>query len=638
VAVCQACQSLLHYQCDLALAGGSSILPAQGAGYIWQQGGINSPDGRCRAFDAAAQGTVAGSGAGIVALRRYDDAVASGDCIRAVIRGFGLTNDGSDKVGYTAPSIDGQARAIMTAIGMAGLDAEQLGYIEAHGTATALGDPIEVAALAQVFRSQTSKRQFCGIGSVKTNIGHLGAAAGVASLIKTVLALQHGAIPPSLHYQRPNPNIDFDSSPFFVVDGLRRWERNGSPRRAGVSSFGVGGTNAHVVLEEAPAATAAETAGEWQLLTLSAKEGAALDQTAANLSAHLYAHPSLCLADAAYTLQTGRQPFAHRRVALVRGTTAEATDVLAGGGDGAISAIASATSLPVVFLFSGQGTQHVGMGRGLYESEPAFRDNVDHCCALLRDDLGFDLRAMLYPDPGQPTEVEAAAHELAQTAVAQPALFVVEYALAQLWMSWGVRPAAMAGHSLGEYVAACLAGVFSLNDALHLIAVRGRMMQAMPPGAMLAVHLAETELVDLLRDGLSLAAANGATLSVISGPHESIAGAEKLLSGRGVSCQRVHTSHAFHSASMDPVVPALMEQVRMVRRQRPSLPYLSNLTGIWIEPEQATDPAYWGRHVRDTVRFWQNLQTLQDGQWAKSARVARLPRWRVNAGPRRGRW
>jgi len=577
VAVCQACRDLLHYQCDVALAGGSSVNVPMTAGYVWQEGGIVSPDGHCRAFDAAARGTISGSGAGIVVLKRLADALADGDRIEAVIRGFAVNNDGAEKVGYTAPSIAGQSTAIATALAMAGFDPDTIGYVEAHGTGTVLGDPIEVAALRRAFEP-AARRQFCGLGSVKTNFGHLNSAAGVAGLMKTILAVKHGALPPSLHFRTPNPEIDFASSPFYVVDRLRRWQSDGVPRRAGVSSFGIGGTNAHVVLEEAPPDAAQPSARTWHLLPVSARSAAAADRAAANLREALRSDRDIDVADAAHTLQRGRARFPHRRVLDDR------LEQLAAGDDD--------TPRPVAFLFPGQGSQRAGMGRDLYDSEPRFRERIDFCAEVLRPDLHVDLRDVLDAP-------------LLQTELAQPALFAVEYALASLLIDWGVRPAAMLGHSLGEYVAATLAGVFDVEECLHLIAARGRLMQSTPPGAMLAVF------GDFADSNLAVAAINGPSLRVLSGDLASIEAAEARL-GPG-ACKRLHTSHAFHSALMESVVEPFVERVAATRRSAPSIPFLSNLTGTWITAEEATDPRYWGRHLRETVQFARNVEVLRQG-------------------------
>ncbi|NTU79349.1 MAG: SDR family oxidoreductase [Chloroflexales bacterium] len=607
VAVHQACQSLLSYQCDMALAGGVSIFFPQRAGYLYQEGMIFSPDGHCRAFDAEARGTVSGEGVGIVLLKRLAEARADGDHIYAVIRGSAINNDGAVKVGFTAPSVEGQAEVIAMAHAVAEVDPESLGYIEAHGTGTPLGDPVEIAALSKVFRAGTSRSGFCAIGSVKTNLGHLDAAAGVAGLIKTSLALSHGLLPPSLHYKEPNPAIDFAGSPFYVNAALRPWEANGSPRRAGVSSFGIGGTNAHVVLEEAPPRTPAPSARQWHLVALSARSAGALEAATANLGRHLRDYPELSLADVAYTLQVGRRAFEQRRI-VVCGDAADAAGALEALPPARVYTQAPAGRPDVVFMFTGQGAQYVDMGRGLYEDEAPFRAAVDRCAELLRPRLGLDLRDLLFPGP---QAAEEAAARLGETALTQPALFVIEYALAQLWAAWGVRPAAMIGHSVGEYVAACLAGVFSLEDALALVAARGRLMQALPRGAMLAVALSEQELLPLIEgQALSLAASNAPRLSVISGPVEAVTALQARLGQQGVEHQLLRTSHAFHSAMMEPACAPFIGELRGLTLRAPQIPFISNVTGSWITAAEATDPAYWAAHLRRQVRFAEGLEAL----------------------------
>ncbi|MBJ6763014.1 acyltransferase domain-containing protein [Myxococcaceae bacterium JPH2] len=598
VAIHLACQSLLSGESDMALTGGTSVSFPQTAGYLYQEGMILSPDGYCRAFDADAKGTVRGAGAAVVVLKRLSDAVKDRDTIHAVILGTAINNDGSAKVGYTAPSVEGQAAVVAEALGIAGVEPGDIQYVEAHGTGTPLGDPIEVAALNQAFGGTELGAQRCVLGSLKASIGHLDAAAGVAGVMKTVLALQNRELPPTPHFQRPNPAIDFAGGPFFVTSEARPWESRGGPRRAGVSAFGIGGTNAHVVLEEAPPPSAATASRRpWHVLTLSARTPAALEAATTRLAEHLDANPSLPLADVAYTLQVGRRAYEHRRVLVCR-DTADAREALrdarrALGGSG------TNTRRPVVFVFSGQGTQHVGMARGLYESEPVFRKHLDACCDALTPRLGRDLRAVLFPAQGG-EEAEAL---LRRTELAQPALFAVEYALAQLWRSLGVEPEAMVGHSLGEYVAACLAGVFSLEDALSLVATRGRLMQALPSGSMLSVHLPEAELSPLLPSGVSIAAANAPGLTVASGPEADIVALEAALTQRGVETRRLHTSHAFHSAMMDPVLEAFSREVARVRLSPPKIPYVSNLTGTWVTEAVATDPRAWTRHLREAVRF-----------------------------------
>lgn len=566
-----------------------------------------SPDGHCRAFDASAQGTVGGNGIGIVVLKRLSEALADGDHIHAVIKGAAINNDGSGKVGYTAPSIKGQAQVIAMAQAVAGIEPQTITYIEAHGTGTDLGDPIEVAALTQAFRAGTNRNGFCALGSVKTNIGHLDTAAGVAGLIKTVMALKHKVIPPSLHFDKPNPKINFANSPFYVNDRLSEWKTNGTPRRAGINSFGIGGTNSHVIVEEAPLVESSEDSRPEQLLLLSARTISALEAATINLAEHFKQQPALNLADAAYTLQVGRKAFDQRRVVVCRDR------------DDAISALSSLDSKrvwtsaiepserSVVFMFSGQGAQYVNMARGLYESEPTFREHVDLCAELLIPHLGRDLREVLYPRAEKSAEM---AEQLQQTALAQPALFVIEYALSQLWMEWGVRPEAMIGHSLGEYVAACVAGVFSLEEALSLVAARGRLMQQMPEGDMLALPLAERDVRLFLNGKLSLAAVNGPALCVVSGPIDAVRQLETELAGKGLGGQRLRTSHAFHSEMMQPILNSFVDLVRSVNLRPPQIPYISNLTGRWITAEEATDPQYWANHLRCTVRFSEGLEQL----------------------------
>lgn len=605
VAIQMGCQSLLNYQSDMVLAGGVSAHPFQKAGYLYQQGMIMSPDGHCRAFDAQAQGTIGGSGVGVVILKRLEDALVDGDCIYAVIKGAAINNDGSSKVGYTAPSIDGQAAVILEAQALADIDPETITYIEAHGTATPLGDPIEIAALKQAFSASTQKRGFCAIGSVKTNVGHLDAAAGVTSLIKTVLALKHKKIPPSLHFEAPNPQIDFANSPFYVNTELSPWKTDGTPRRAGVSSFGIGGTNAHVVLEEAPRAEPSGTSRPWLVLLLSAKTSSALETATANLAQHL--HSELNLADVAYTLSLGRRVFDHRRM-LVCQDIEEAKSALSSPETGRVwTHFQEPGERPVAFLFSGQGTQYVNMAQELYQCETTFAESIDNCCELLKPHIGVDLRQVLYPSP---KKLATASEQLQRTAIAQPALFVIEYALAQLWMSWGVHPVSMMGHSIGEYVAATLAGVWSLADALSLVATRGKLMQEMPAGSMLAVPLSEKEAQSLLNKTLSLAAINGPSSCVISGPTEAIEMLESRLTSQGVDSRRLYTSHAFHSQMMEPILETFKQRVEQISLKSPQIPYLSNVTGTWITPEEATAPSYWAKHLRQTVRWDSGVQAL----------------------------
>jgi len=601
LAVAQAVQNLLCHGCDMALAGGVSITFPQQRGYLAQEGGMVSTDGHCRAFDSSANGTIFGSGAGLVVLKRLEDAVADRDQIYAVIRGVGVNNDGAGKVGFTAPSVDGQAAAIAMAHAAADVDARSIGYVECHGTGTPMGDPIEVAGLTAAFRLTTEDRGFCALGSAKSNIGHLDAAAGVTGLIKASLAVKSGVLPASLHVIQPNPALELPDSPFFIADHRQDWPGDDGPRRAGVSAFGVGGTNVHLVLEQAPAREAETTTRRNQILTLSARSAAALGEARNRLAEHLEAHPEQSLSDIAFTLQTGRRPFPHR-LAVAASSHAEAAEALRKKNAERAAAVTGTGDL--VFMFPGQGSQYPQMARELYAGEPVFRRTVDLCCELLKPELGLDLRKLLYPSNGGDPE------RLSATLLAQPAIFTVEYALAQLLMSWGQQPSAMIGHSVGEFAAACLAGVFSLEDALALVARRGRMMQELPGGAMLAVRLPDTEVAALARNGVCVAAINAPGMSVLAGPFEAIEALEVELERRGATHRRLQTSHAFHSGMIDPLVAPFTEAVAAVRLHAPELPYISGVTGDWVTAEQTTDPSYWARHAREPVRFADGIATL----------------------------
>jgi amino acid adenylation domain-containing protein len=606
VAIHLACQGLLGGECDMALAGGACVRIPLTGGYFYKDGGIQSPDGRCRAFDAQARGTILGSGVAILVLKRLQDAVRDGDCIHAIIKGTAINNDGSDKVGFTAPSVEGQARAIAEAQAMAGVDAGTISYIEAHGTGTTLGDPIEVAALTRAFRQTTNQTGFCAIGSVKTNIGHLDAGAGVAGVVKAVLALRHRQLPASLNFEKPNPEIDFANSPFYVNSRLVEWKSGPAPRRAGVSSFGLGGTNAHIILEEAPAIEPSGPSRPGQLLVLSARTSAALEQAAARLAAQFEQNPQLNLADAAYTLHVGRRHFSHRRILVCRDAGEAASELKAPASKRVLSRHSEHRDPAVTFMFPGQGAQQINMALELFQTEPTFRKQIDACAEILRPHLGLDLREVLYPAHAD----EAARQRINQTVIAQPAIFAVEFALAHLWMEWGIQPHSMIGHSVGEYVAACLAGVFSLEDILMLLARRGRLMQDLPGGAMLAVSLTPEEIQPLLSQELSLAAVNGKSNCVVSGPHKVVEELERLLGEKRIACRHLPTSHAFHSAMVDPVLEPLLQEVRKVRLNPPRIPFISSPTGAWITPSQAADPTYWARHLRETVQFHAGLQEI----------------------------
>ena len=651
VALHLACQSLLDYQCDAALAGGVSITVPLKAGYMAGQG-VFSADGRCRAFDEAGDGTVIGSGVGVVVLKRLSDALADGDQIHAVVLGSAVNNDGGQKVGFTAPSVDGQVEVISLAHAVAGVPAESITYVEAHGTGTSMGDPIEVAALTRAFDSPA--RGFCALGSVKTNIGHTDAAAGVAGLIKTVLALRNGEIPPSLHFERPNPRIDFDNSPFFVADRLLPWSPEG-PRRAGVSAFGVGGTNAHIILEQAPDHTASADDGGPELLVLSAKTPAALDRLAEQTAAHLEAHPELALADVAFTLTRGRKAFTHRR-ALVASSTAEAANLLRGADASRVSTHAAAEADPgVVFLFSGLGTQYAGMARELYAAEPAFREAMDRCFGILKG-LGMDLAPVLFPADAPAASHAASGMDLRAllrgtggpsesdplqgAKWGHPAMFSVGYALAELWKSRGIEPRGVAGHSLGEYVAACVAGVFTVQDALTLVVRRAALLNGIP-GSMAAVSLAEDEtraLVDAVRaEGgqLWLAAVNAPRSCVVSGTAEAVARFTERAKAEGGVVLPLAVRHPFHSGLLEPVRDEFARIVASLRRGAPAIPLAANATGTWLTASEAQSVEYWVDHLLKPVRFAACVDTLRSLAGASSGEPVMLE---VGPGAVLGSW
>ncbi len=606
VAVAQACQSLLTGGCDMALAGAVSITFPEHRGYIPQEGGLASLDGHCRPFDHRASGTVFGSGSAVVLLKRLEEAVADGDQVLAVIRGFAINNDGSVKVGYTAPSVDGQAQVIQRAQKMAGVPAASITYLEAHGTGTPLGDPIEIAGLNKAFRASTSETGFCSLGTAKANVGHLDVAAGGVGLIKTVLQIENRTIPGLLHFEKPNPHLDLANSPFYFNPELQPWQTNGVPLRAGVSAFGVGGTNAHVVVEEPPQLRPSDSGREHQLLVWSAKTPTALGTLTQSLAHHFSSNPDRNFADAAWTLQTGRSRH-HFRRALVAACAHEAAEALSSGDSPAIFRQDTPFENPgVVFCFPGQGVQSIGMGRKLYESEPVFREALDRCSRILAPALGVSLLDVTYPADSS----AEAQTRLNQTLYAQPAIFAFEYALAQLWLSWGVRPVAMVGHSVGEYVAACVAGVFSLDDALRLIAARCRLMQDLPRGSMLAIRKDEATVTALMPQStgnseldLDLAAVNSPQLCVVSGSDAAIDVFIQRLDAEKIAHRKLATSHAFHSNMVEPALAPFAEVVRSITFAAPLIPYVSTLTGKWITASEVAEPEYWTRQLRHTVRF-----------------------------------
>ncbi|MBT5903918.1 MAG: SDR family NAD(P)-dependent oxidoreductase [Opitutaceae bacterium] len=611
VAVHVAVQSLLNFECDAALAGGAAVSLPQESGYMYQEDGVMSPDGHCRPFSANARGTVFGSGVGVVTLRRLVDAVKDGDRILAVIKGSAINNDGAVKAGFTAPAVRGQADVIGEALANAGVSADDISYVEGHGTATPLGDPIEVTALTQAFRESSARTGYCALGSVKSNIGHLDAAGGIAGFIKTVLALHHRELPATLHFEEANPKIDFAGSPFRVQAEHSIWAApaEGGPRRAGVSAFGVGGTNAHVILEEAPAA--APVVGptrKHELLVISARTEAALQTATEALTKTLSAEPDLPLGAVAQSLREGRRAWEHRRV-VVATDTAAAVEALAKLDPTRVATgEVEAGTREVAFLFPGQGAQTIDMGRELYATEPVFRAALDECVSLFQAQLEIDLLVVMYPPEGADrAEVEA---RLRRTELAQPALFAVEYALAQQWQAWGIKPAVMLGHSLGEVTAGCVAGVFSLADAVRMVAARGRLMQALPEGAMLAVTLAPADVKPYLTTTLSLAIVNGPRACVVAGPSDEIAALEDTLREAGVMARQLPTSHAFQSQLMEPMVEPFLAEMRNVKLTVPAIPFISNVTGRRITAEEATDPRYWARQLRQTVYFADGLKEL----------------------------
>ncbi len=604
VAIHLASQALLSGECDMALAGGVTVMHDQDKGYTYKEGEILSPDGHCRTFDAASAGTVFGSGAGVVTLKRIGQAIEDGDHIHSVIIGSAVNNDGSLKVSYLAPSVDGQVEVITEALDVADAHPETITLLEAHGTGTPIGDPIEVTALTQAYRAKTSAKGFCTLSSVKTNIGHLDTAAGVASVMKASLALENKKLPGTVHFSSPNPKLGLADTPFVVRPETIDWTTEGIPRRAGVSSLGVGGTNAHLILQEAPdLGPSVHSARKEKLFVLSAKTSAALADVRDNLKTHLLENPHVSIDDVAYTLQVGRQPMEYR-VSFTAATVDEAVEKLESL---PIPDTVTGATRDVVYMFSGQGSQYVNMAFDLYRNEAMFRQAVDQCAEQFLPELDLDLRQLLYPEPDLESE---AAGKLGETAITQPALFTIHYATAKLLMSWGVMPTAMIGHSIGEYAAACLAGVFTLQDAVRVVAARGRLMQAMQPGKMLTAAITEDEAARFVTDELSIAALNAPGMLVLSGPEEQLKVVQSALEAEDIPSRILHTSHAFHSPSMEPAVSQFLTTLQSISLGEPKIPFVSNTTGEFIRPDQATSASYWADHIRNPVRFEDGIKTL----------------------------
>lgn len=604
VAIHLAVQSLLNGECDIALAGGVTIDLPQRKGYLFEEGEILSSDGRCRAFDHKSNGTIFGSGAGVVVLRRLADAIEDRDNIHAIIKSTAINNDGSMKVGYFAPSVDGQAQAIAEAIAIADVNPETINYVETHGTGTFIGDPIEVTALTQAFRRFTKKKGFCGIGSVKANIGHLDTAAGVAGFIKTILALKNKKIPASINYEKPNPNIDFDNSPFFVTSKLTEWKVIDHPRRAGISALGVGGTNSHVIVEEAPIIKSSSALKPWQLLVFSARTKSSLENVTRRYADFFRNEVDLNLPDVAFTLQTGRKEFSHRQILVCRNIAEAAETISANDGKKIFRGFHEGAEPSIIFMFPGGGAQYPNMGLELYIHEQVYRESIDYCLTFLKEKFNIDLQPLMFPDRD---EFEKSSLELQKPLNSILSILIVEYAVAKLWMSKGIVPNALIGHSMGEYAAACISGVMTVEDALTLVELRGRIFEKMPEGAMLSVNLTESKIQKYINSNIELGVVNGHELCVLSGDVASIADAEKKITAEGFECTRVKISVAAHSKMLEPFLAEFKAGISKIQLNLPAIPFISNLSGNWITNEEAIDPQYWVNQLRNTVRFSDGL-------------------------------
>ncbi len=614
VAVHTACQALLNQECDTALAGGVSLGRLEKTGYLYQSGMIMSPDGHCRAFDADAEGTVQGQGAGVVVIKRLDDALVNNDHIYAVIKGTAINNDGSNKPGYTSPAVEGQAKVVLSAIASADMSPDDISYIETHGTGTPMGDPIEIEGLSEAFRTEALRRDPCAIGSVKTNIGHLDAASGVVGLIKVAKAIEQKKLPPTLHYQKNNPKINFEKTPFYVNTELKDWTADGI-LYAGVSSFGIGGTNAHVVLRESPNQSPSEKSRAWRLVVLSAKTPSALEAVTQRLLHYLKTTKNVNFSNVCYSLQVGRKRFDHRRYLVCRNEDEAIAELEKPHHKDVVTTAYKETPRKIVFMFSGQGSQYLNMASQLYKGEVGFRKEVKRCRTILKERFVYLYENLDILDFSAQTDL------LHQTYITQPSLFILEYSLAKTLMSWGIEPDIMIGHSVGEYVAACLAGVFSLEQALELVAIRGKLIQNLPEGDMLSAQLSEDDARKYLSENISLAAINGDSRCVYSGDSEAIIALQHTLNEDSVQNRLLHTSHAFHSHMMEPALEKFKNSVGRRYPQKPNVPFISGVTGKYITDEEATSADYWAQHLRKEVRFNDGLHTLldRDGEFGGNA-------------------